>query len=154
MTLQRERNPLDPTSAVARAIELIGADAVADAVDRSPNTVRMWADPERDESPRHALSLLIDAACLRLTDEAPFAALYDRHREACAQTQEDPLSAGIRANESIGALLREVSEAVSSTSESGRRISNNERARLMRRLAEATDELGRMQRALVREGGA
>ena len=156
MTTQLPRNPLNPASAAARAIDLIGASAVADAVDRSLSIVRDWADEGSPDKPNLAApnmwqAMRIDEACLDHADEAPFVAFFERWKEHKAQTNEDPATAAARAAEAATGVVSEVLNSMAPGSENGTGWSKNEKARTLRKIADASEELDRVTRAVMRK---
>jgi hypothetical protein len=70
--MQMPRDPLTQAYPAAVAIELLGCEQVADIVDRSPSTIRDWADPNRPACPNQMQMLAIDLRCLEKYGAAPF----------------------------------------------------------------------------------
>jgi len=78
MTMQLPRDPMSPAFPAARAIEILTAEGAADVVDRSPSTIRAWADPTREACPNQNQARELDKACMATVQEAPFAEWYRR----------------------------------------------------------------------------
>lgn len=154
MATQLQRNPLNPASAAARAIDLVGASLISEEVGKSISIVRDWADEGSPDCPNRASpnmwqAMKIDDLCVRMADEAPFAAFFERWKEHKAQTNEDPALTAARAAEATSSVVTEVLNSVSPGSENGRGFSRNERARTLRKIADAEEEIDRLKRAVM-----
>ena len=76
MTMHLARDPLSPAYPAARAIEILTAEEAANVVDRSPWTLRAWADPTREACPNQTQGRELDRACMAKAQVAPFAEWY------------------------------------------------------------------------------
>jgi len=73
MTMQMPRDPLSEAYPAAQVIEILTAEGAAEVVDRSPSTIRDWADSNLDACPNARQIKALDRACVQKKGVAPFA---------------------------------------------------------------------------------
>ena len=124
MTKPKDLNSL--SGVVGRAIELVGAQAVADALgEKSTSWVYKLADGDNDEVQLKNIkdALAIDRVCLSKDKGAPYLAFHARQLGVSGGAERRIEDDVLLLTESTGQVAKKLRQARSSNSPKGRRIS-------------------------------
>lgn len=143
---------LDPSSAAVRAIELIGAGEIADAVGKAVDTVRGWAKAERPQDVPNATHIkTIDELCMERAGEAPFADWLERCADAVKRSNrgEDLRYEMLLLTGAVGDLSTEMARASDPAGDGGADISPRELESLTRKAGDVAARLDYVKRVLA-----
>ena len=164
MTLHKPRDPETIPGAVAKIIQALsptgefkdGLPVVAKIVDRSPDAVRSWADPDKPTSPPMELGLLLDAEYTRRTGlQGPLWELYGKRLSEMTtgvggMARYDLMQELLNAHVAAGAVTQAVRDAIHPNSPGGSRIVPVELARVSQAV-DALDDAGERVMAAARQ---
>ncbi len=142
----RPRPVLSFAAACARARDLLGVEAMAEAVGKSVSLINAWCDPERPEVvPSVRQAALIDHLCVARAGERPLTETL--------RLMTDRARPGRRADlrDGIADLMAEVGDVARLTRSalSDNRLTAAERAAIAREVEDARAVLDRLLRALA-----
>lgn len=144
----RPRRPLSLSTACARARDLVGAEALAEAIGRSISIVNAWCDPERNNLPSLRQALEVDRLCMSAAGQRPVTETLVALTSVAPVTNRPPVHLVLRLTSEVGDIASALDEALSDS-----RISPTEADRLSREIAEARAALEALERRLAREVG-
>lgn len=142
----RARPVLSFAAACARARDLLGREAMAEAVGKSESLIHAWCDPERPEVvPSIRQAVLIDHLCVARAGERPITEALRLMTDRARPGRLPHLMHG------IAELMAEVGDVARATREalSDHQLTANERAGIAREVEEARAVLDRLLRALA-----
>lgn len=109
--LHKERDPSTHAWAAARVIELVGATAAAEAIERSASLIYHWADPDNPAQPVLWQAQVLDRLCAE-HGETPFRSVWDRRNSAIKGKGVCPLELAIQVDQDATDLVASVHEAL------------------------------------------
>lgn len=150
-----KRDPLDIASAVAKAIKLVGAGRISEAVDKAESTVRGWADENRESRlyPNAVQIKAIDDDCMSRAGVAPCAEWLERCKDAHTRPSVDLVTTTLEAGQAVGDFQKVVAEITCPNGEGGRDLTPNEKRKALSRLSNLFDVLETAQATLVDDRG-
>jgi hypothetical protein len=151
--MTKSRAPYSFEDAALQILHNLGVDFAAQIVDRGPSALRKWSDPDSDGRPTLHQAVKLDSAHLVRHGSAPFLDAYRKQLESLVEgaprAVEDLAVEVLDVPDAVGQLVRLVRRARAATSEGGAGLSANERAQLLKAIAETREELSHVEAAVV-----
>jgi hypothetical protein len=148
--MTKRRNFMTFEETLDRMIHELGIEHAANAVDRSPWTLRKWADPDHDSLPNLMNAVQLDEAYTRagLTGATLFQTYAALCKHELASHAIDPKDATLGVQSAIGALSSEIAQATHALGESGTDITDAERKAILRETQRSKELLQRVELAV------
>jgi len=136
------RQPISANYAMQESLRALPVTQLADAVGKSTGFIYKCSDPDEAQEINVRDALIIEDLVYRLTGNAPFRELFIRNISKDRPALQGGVRDGmLRMQEELGSMSAKIRQSTSDDSESGKRLSLNERAAIM-------VELEAVQRAL------
>lgn len=128
----------------------IGAEAMAEAVGKTPSLIQKWTNPEKEIEPSLRQALQLDVACLKACGLTPVRDWYLHHLGESDQPapRRDLQRETLDVMSATGELAAKINEVMNEKGPRGRAISHNEATAVLRAAREVRKQAEEVEQAV------